>query len=110
MRSRSPILAMMAEAAVTFSTASACSGMGSSRTRVFRLGKRPVLETSFSMLVVVRDTADASAVMPSRDDTQRVNSSRRFGSMSWSVVRPMDCRGYMLHHKSSLMKDSVLMQ
>ena len=92
MRSRSPILAMIAEAAVTFSTASACSGMGSSRTRVFRPGKRAVLETSFSMLVVVRDTAAASAVMPSREDTQRVYSSRRLGSMSWRVERPMDCR------------------
>ena len=54
----------------------------------------PRMATSESMAMLVRETAAAREVSPSRDDTLRMYSSRRLGSKACRLWDPIACIHY----------------
>ena len=71
----------------------------------------PMVATSESMAMLVRETAAAREVSPSSDDTLRMYSSRRLGSKACRLWDPIACIQYGNTRTQSLdamhMLDSV---
>ena len=56
----------------------------------------PGIATSESMAMLVRETAAAREVSPSREDTLRMYSSRRLGSKACRLWDPIACVQYAM--------------